>query len=107
MKLVHEIGLGHRGAVMKRKQLKLEATNSFGTIKFEQLKKGMENSEELIIMDIFNEGILCKKVTRDFSKTANSGSAIINIEIVDEEKILLEYLSGEDYMEVAEIIKLF
>ncbi len=67
----------------------------------------MENSEELIIMDIFNEGILCKKVTRDFSKTANSGSAIINIEIVDEEKILLEYLSGEDYMEVAEIIKLF
>ncbi|MBQ6888402.1 MAG: hypothetical protein IJN54_12925 [Lachnospiraceae bacterium] len=66
----------------------------------------MGNSEELIIMDIFNEGILCKKVTRDFSKTANPSSAIINIEIEDGENILLEYLLGVDYMEVSETINL-
>ncbi|MDE5599026.1 MAG: DUF4163 domain-containing protein, partial [Lachnospiraceae bacterium] len=50
----------------------------------------------LILSDIFKEGILYQEITRDFSKTAEPMSAIISIEMIDDETIRLEYYQGED-----------
>lgn len=65
----------------------------------------MEN-DELILTDLFQEGILDKRVVRDFTKTADPISAIIKIEMQDNENIVLEYYKGADYVEELEIIKI-
>ena len=65
----------------------------------------MENGE-LILTDLFQEGILDERITRDFTKTADPISAIIKIEMLDDENIRLEYYKGEDYTEESEIIKI-
>ena len=66
----------------------------------------MENCEELILTDIFNEGILYKKIVRDFTQSANPIDAVTIIEMMDDEKILLEYFEGDDFAERKEIISL-
>lgn len=63
----------------------------------------MENGE-LILTDLFQEGILNKKIIRDFTRTANPISAIIKIEISDDKCIELEYYRGTDYMKESEVI---
>lgn len=68
----------------------------------------MEDNEELILCNIFNsdqqEDLLYMTILRDFTKTANPMSAIIAIELIDNENIELTYLTGNDYTEVTEII---
>lgn len=59
---------------------------------------------ELVISDLFDKRVFYKKITRDFTKTANPSSAIISIELVDEENLIIDYYKGEDYEEVAEVI---
>lgn len=66
----------------------------------------MENSEELVLRDLFHEGLLEMKIARDFSQTANYISAVVQIEMADSENIILTYLQGSDYTEVSETIRL-
>lgn len=66
----------------------------------------MENSEELILRDLFHEGLLEMKIARDFSQTADYMSAVVHIEMADSENIILTYLQGPDYTEVSETIRL-
>lgn len=66
----------------------------------------METNEELIITDIFNKGLVDERIKRDFSVTADPVSAIINIEMFNDESIILDYLQGPAYVEKSEIIKI-
>lgn len=61
----------------------------------------------LIITDLFQEGLLYKKIVRNFTKTANPSSAIIDIEIQDEENFMINYYKGEDYKEEMEVIPIY
>jgi len=54
----------------------------------------MEDNHTLILTDLFKEGIVYKKIVREFSVDANPIWSIINIELMDEEHILLEYYKG-------------
>lgn len=45
-------------------------------------------------------------IVRDFTKTADPMSAIIDIELIDSGNVKLTYLTGNDYTEVTEIISL-
>lgn len=62
---------------------------------------------KLIISDLFDEKVFYKSIARDFTKTANPGSAIISIALFDEENLMIEYYKGKEYEEVAEIISLY
>ena len=53
----------------------------------------IENGE-LIIRDIFDEGTFCKKITRDFTETADPTSAIISITLEKEGQFVIEYYKG-------------
>lgn len=64
------------------------------------------NNDPLILTDIFEEGILYQEIYRDFSVTADLMSAIYNIELIDEEHIMLEYCTGEDYSVVNEVVEI-
>lgn len=66
----------------------------------------MESNEALILTDLFDEGILYKRIVRDFSKSAVASDAIISIELLDEKSIRLNYLKGEQYSEESEVILL-
>ena len=66
----------------------------------------MENPEELLIKDIFDEGLLEMSVIRNFSETADPPSAVMQIEMTDNEHIVLTYLVGSNYTEVSEKIKI-
>lgn len=66
----------------------------------------MEDNGEFILTDIFKKGQLYKKIVRDFSKTINSTAAIINIEFLDDNHILLQYYKGSEMIEESEIIEL-
>lgn len=63
---------------------------------------------KLNLRDIFytdqQEGLLYMTIVRDFAKTADPMSAIMSIELIDNENIELTYLTGNDYTEVTEII---
>lgn len=61
----------------------------------------MESNEEIILTDIFDEGILYKEVGRNFTKCLNP---IINIEVLDNDNILLEYYAGENFEKKSELI---
>ena len=60
----------------------------------------------LILTDIFEEDILYQEIYRDFSMTADLMSAIYSIELIDEEHIMLEYCTGEDYTVVNEVVEI-
>jgi len=60
----------------------------------------------LILTDIFNRGLLYKEIGGDFSETANPISAIISIEMLDNNTIQLKYYSGLNFDEKLEIIKI-
>ena len=60
----------------------------------------------LILTDIFEEGILYQEIYKDFSVTADLMSAIYSIELIDEEHIMLEYCTGEDYTVVNEEVEI-
>ena len=60
----------------------------------------------LILTDIFEEGILYQEIYKDFSITADLMSAIYSIELIDEEHIMLEYCTGEDYTVVDEVVEI-
>lgn len=62
---------------------------------------------KLILRDIFNKDLLYMTVSRDFTKTADPMSAIIAIEILNDEKIMLRYYTGENYEETSEKITIF
>ncbi len=66
----------------------------------------MEDQEELIIKDIFHEDLPEMSIAREFSRTANPISAVLQIKMIDDETILLTYLQGTDYAEVSEKITL-
>lgn len=61
----------------------------------------MESTEKIILSDIFDEGILYKEVEENFTKCLNP---IINIEVLDNDNILLEYYAGENFEEKSELI---
>lgn len=60
----------------------------------------------LILTDIFEEGILYQEIYKDFSVTADLMSAIYSIELIDEDHIMLEYCTGEDYSVVNEVVEI-
>ena len=60
--------------------------------------------EKLFIEDIFDKNIFYCEVERNFTRTANPGSAIIDIRTMDDGKIYLEYYKGDDYTVVSEVI---
>ena len=62
--------------------------------------------DRLILMDIFKEGTLYEAIERDFSEMANSISAVISIELLENGDILLQYYKGEDMQIVTEKIRL-
>ena len=64
------------------------------------------NNDPLILTDIFEEGIIYQEIYRDFSVTADLMSAIYNIELIDEDHIMLEYCTGEDYSVVNEVVEI-
>lgn len=66
---------------------------------------------KLILCNMFytdqrDETWLYMEIVRDYTQTANPMSAIIQIEMYDDESIILTYLLGDKYEEVSEIIKL-
>lgn len=65
------------------------------------------DDDKLILRDIFNENLLYMTISRDFTKTADPMSAILAIDMRDEETITLSYYKGEDYEEISEIITIF
>ncbi len=66
----------------------------------------MEDNNTLILTDLFKEGIVYKRIVREFSVDANPIWSIINIELMDEEHILLEYYKGVQRQEEIEVITL-
>lgn len=58
----------------------------------------------LIIRDIFNQGILSKRIVRDFANTADAMSAVMSIQRLDEGNFVINYLKGEDYESITEIV---
>lgn len=66
----------------------------------------MEDNHTLILTDLFKEGIVYKRIVREFSVDANPIWSIINIELMDEEHILLEYYKGVQRQEEIEVITL-
>ena len=60
----------------------------------------------LILTDLFQEGILYQEITRDFSIMADSTSAVISVEMIDDSSIRLEYYNGDEMGIVSEIIEL-
>lgn len=59
---------------------------------------------DLIIRDLFNREILCKRIVRDFAKTADAMSAVMSIQCLEEENFVINYLKGEDYESITEIV---
>lgn len=59
---------------------------------------------DLIIVDIFNQEILYKRIVRDFTETADAMSAVMSIQCLEEETFVINYLKGEDYESITEII---
>lgn len=66
----------------------------------------MEDNNTLILTDLFKEGIVYKRIVREFSVDANPIWSIINIELMDEEHILLEYYKGVQRQEEIEVMTL-
>ena len=68
----------------------------------------LENEDEitLTLTDIFKEQILYQEIIRDFSLFADYMGAVIDIEMIDEQNIRLEYYEGADMTIVSEIIAL-
>ena len=64
----------------------------------------MENGR-LILVDIFREGILYKDIVRDFSKMADSISAVISIEPLENGDFFLQYYKGDEMQIITEKIK--
>lgn len=62
---------------------------------------------DLIIVDIFNQEILYKRIVRDFTETADAMSAVMSIQCLEEETFVINYLKGEDYESITEIIPIF
>lgn len=60
----------------------------------------------LIIRDLFNQGILNEEIVRDFVKTADAMSAVMSIRCLEEEGFVINYLKGEDYESITEYIPL-
>ncbi len=58
----------------------------------------------LIICDIFDKEVFCKKIVRDFTKTADPVSAVISITLNEEGQFVLEYYQGEAYNVVTELV---
>lgn len=65
----------------------------------------MENGE-LILSDIFYEDLMKMRITRNFTKTANPMSAVVQIEMIDSQNIILTYYNGVDFTVVEETIKI-
>lgn len=59
---------------------------------------------DLIIRDLFHQGILNKRIVRDFAKTADAMSAVMSIQCLEDENLVINYLKGEDYESITEIV---
>ncbi|MDE7339651.1 MAG: hypothetical protein K2N80_03695 [Lachnospiraceae bacterium] len=66
---------------------------------------GDAEDRTLILLDIFQEGILYQEITRDFSNMAEPMSAIISVEMTDSGNIQLRYYKGETFTIESEIIR--
>lgn len=64
----------------------------------------MEN-DRLILVDIFREGILYEEIVRDFSKMADSISAVISIELLENGDFFLKYYKGDEMQIITEKIE--
>lgn len=60
----------------------------------------------LFACDIFNKHIFCEKIERNFTKTADPVSAVIDITLEEEGRLALKYYQGDAYNVVTETITL-
>lgn len=60
----------------------------------------------LILVDLFQEGILYQEITRNFSIMTDPMSAVISVEMINGSSIRLEYYKGDEMEIVSEIIEL-
>lgn len=64
-----------------------------------------ESEKKVIIRDLFDENEFYMEVIRDFSPgTIMFFNSTVSIEVLDKKNFLIEYLEGEDYKTVKEII---
>lgn len=68
--------------------------------------KTLSYGEQADLTDIFEQGLLNKRIERDFTETADPMSAILSIKMIDDKTIELSYYSGADYSERTENITL-
>ena len=66
----------------------------------------MKDSETLIVRDIFDESRYVKEFRLDFSTSAVPATLIKEAEFVNDDKLKITYLSGEDYNETTEMLLL-
>lgn len=60
----------------------------------------------LFVCDIFDKDIFCEKIERDFTKTADPVSAVIDIMLGEDGLLVLKYYQGDAYNVVTETITL-
>ncbi len=87
-----------------RKNTKISET-FFNPILVDNMYIAYMEGNNLILMDIFREGILYEEISRDYSKMADPISAIDSIEVLENGDIKLQYYEGEDIELVLEIIQ--
>lgn len=64
------------------------------------------NKIKLIVRDLFDKSKLYKEYERDFSPVAAAYNDLIKAEFIDSNKLQVTYLSGENFIEVTEILDL-
>ena len=65
-----------------------------------------DDTIKIVIQDIYDKDKYYREVIRDYTPVAVPKSMIIDIEFIDDSKLLLKYYSGEEWKEVSEIIEL-
>lgn len=65
-----------------------------------------EGTPQLVVRDIFDETVFYRTYDRDFSKTAVPADALTSAAFIDESTLQVTYLSGENFEEVEETLRL-
>ena len=65
-----------------------------------------EGAPQLVVRDIFNETVFYRTYDRNFSKTAVPADALISAVFTDANTLQVTYLSGENFEEVEETLRL-
>ncbi|MBD5552349.1 MAG: hypothetical protein HDQ96_14460 [Lachnospiraceae bacterium] len=60
----------------------------------------------LVVTDLFRKGDIYMEIKRDFTQTADQMDAILNMEVLDENHVKVEYLEGSEAEKVTEVIEM-